>query len=173
MKLLILDRDGVITETPFTPSDECIPIPGSADAIARLCHAGYRIVLAALRTGGVELDEIHRIHDKLQICAVSAGGHLDAIFFSLVNDPSLSETERGRALFEEIAERLQISLRHVSAIGGTPAFVRSAESAGARTSLLRTGLQSQRALSEFHEVDQYDDLAAFAEALLSADGEVK
>ena len=47
MKLIILDRDGVINhDSPeFIKSPaEWIPIPGSLEAIARLNQAGYRVV---------------------------------------------------------------------------------------------------------------------------------
>ena len=47
MKLIILDRDGVINEDSdlFIKSpDEWIPLPGSLEAIARLTKAGYTIL---------------------------------------------------------------------------------------------------------------------------------
>ena len=49
MKLIILDRDGVINQDrdDFVKSvDEWIPIEGSMDAIAFLTQAGYTIAVA-------------------------------------------------------------------------------------------------------------------------------
>ena len=49
MKLVILDRDGVInqdSDTFIKTPDEWIPIPGSLEAIARLNQADYRVVVA-------------------------------------------------------------------------------------------------------------------------------
>ena len=49
MKLVILDRDGVINvdSDRFIKSvDEWKPIPGSLEAIARLYGAGYRVAVA-------------------------------------------------------------------------------------------------------------------------------
>ena len=49
VKLIILDRDGVINHdsAQFIKSpDEWRPIPGSLEAIARLNHAGFRVVIA-------------------------------------------------------------------------------------------------------------------------------
>ncbi len=54
MKLIILDRDGVINQDSdaFIKSpDEWIPIPGSLEAIARLNHGGYRVVVATNQSG--------------------------------------------------------------------------------------------------------------------------
>ena len=49
MKLVILDRDGVINQDSHTfikTPDEWEPIPGSLEAIARLNQADYRVVVA-------------------------------------------------------------------------------------------------------------------------------
>ena len=49
MKLVVLDRDGVInfdSEQFIKSPEEWRPIPGSLDAIARLNQWGYRVVVA-------------------------------------------------------------------------------------------------------------------------------
>ena len=54
MKLVILDRDGVINHDSdqFIKSpDEWRAVPGSLEAIARLNHAGYRVVVATNQSG--------------------------------------------------------------------------------------------------------------------------
>src|SRR5690242_21608156 len=53
-RLIILDRDGVINHDSdqFIKSpEEWRPIPGSLEAIARLNHAGYRVVVATNQSG--------------------------------------------------------------------------------------------------------------------------
>ena len=53
-KLVILDRDGVINEDSdayIKTPEEWRPLPGSAAAIARLNHAGYRVVVATNQSG--------------------------------------------------------------------------------------------------------------------------
>ena len=54
MKLIILDRDGVINQDSDafvkTP-DEWIALPGSLQAIARLTQAGWKVVLATNQSG--------------------------------------------------------------------------------------------------------------------------
>ena len=47
MKLVILDRDGVINEESddyIKTASEWIPVEGSIEAIARLCQADYRVI---------------------------------------------------------------------------------------------------------------------------------
>ena len=54
MKLVILDRDGVINHDSaefIKNPDEWVPIPGSLEAIARLNQAGYHVVLATNQSG--------------------------------------------------------------------------------------------------------------------------
>ena len=72
MKLIILDRDGVINQDSdeFIKSvDEFIPLPGSLEAIARLKKAGYTIAVATNQSGIARgyYDEatLAAMHDKL------------------------------------------------------------------------------------------------------------
>ena len=54
MKLVILDRDGTINEDSAeyikSPS-EWQPLPGALEAIARLNHAGWQVVVATTSRG--------------------------------------------------------------------------------------------------------------------------
>jgi len=54
MKLVILDRDGVInydSDKYIKSPEEWKPIPGSLEAIARLHREGYRVVVASNQSG--------------------------------------------------------------------------------------------------------------------------
>jgi len=49
IKLIVLDRDGVINEDlerPVANADEWVPIPGSLEAIARLHQSGWSVAVA-------------------------------------------------------------------------------------------------------------------------------
>ena len=53
-KLIILDRDGVInydSDQYIRSPEEWRPIPGSLEAVARLNHAGFRVVVATNQSG--------------------------------------------------------------------------------------------------------------------------
>ena len=80
MKLIILDRDGVINfdSAQFIKSpDEWKPIPGSLAAIARLNQSGYRVVVATNQSGvgrGLfEMDTLNAIHEKMHKALAQAG----------------------------------------------------------------------------------------------------
>jgi D-glycero-D-manno-heptose 1,7-bisphosphate phosphatase len=88
MKLVILDRDGVINydSKQFIKSPaEWRPIPGSLEAIAKLNQAGYRVVVATNQSGigrGLfDMDTLNAIHDKMHRAVLAAGGRIDAIFY--------------------------------------------------------------------------------------------
>src|ERR1700704_1782583 len=87
-KLIILDRDGVINydSDQFIKSpDEWRPIPGSLEAISRLNHAGFRVVVATNQSGigrGLfDMGILNAIHEKMHKALTHVGGRLDAGFF--------------------------------------------------------------------------------------------
>lgn len=88
MKLIILDRDGVINhdrDDYVKSAAECLPIAGSIEAIARLSKAGYTVVIATnqagLAKGKFDLDELEAIHGKITGLVEEQGGELGAIFY--------------------------------------------------------------------------------------------
>ncbi|HWR76134.1 MAG TPA: HAD-IIIA family hydrolase, partial [Thiobacillus sp.] len=88
MKLIILDRDGVINfdSSQFIKSpDEWKPIPGSLEAIARLTREGWRVVVATnqsgLARGLFEMATLNAIHAKMHKAVAQAGGRIEAVFY--------------------------------------------------------------------------------------------
>ena len=86
MKLVILDRDGVINvdSDKFIKSPaEWRPIPGSLEAIARLNHMGYRVVIASNQSGigrGLfDMGALNAINDKMYRALSHVGGRVDAL----------------------------------------------------------------------------------------------
>ena len=88
MKLIILDRDGVInadSEQFIKSPEEWKPIPGSLEAIARLNQWGWRVVVASNQSGVGRglfgMDMLNAINDKMVRSLAQVAGRLDAIFF--------------------------------------------------------------------------------------------
>src|SRR5690625_3871708 len=72
-KLVVLDRDGVINEDSpdyIRSAQDWRPIPGSLEAIARFCHAGYQVVVASNQSGigrgYFDYGDLSAMHDKMQ-----------------------------------------------------------------------------------------------------------
>ncbi|MEO7497100.1 MAG: D-glycero-beta-D-manno-heptose 1,7-bisphosphate 7-phosphatase [Massilia sp.] len=125
MKMIILDRDGVINQDSpdFIKSPaEWLPIPGSLEAIARLNQAGYRVVVASNQSGIArelfDMTVLNAIHAKMHARAQQVGAAIDAIFFcphAAVDNCDCRKPKSG--MFEEIAKRFKISLKGVPTVG--------------------------------------------------------
>jgi D-glycero-D-manno-heptose 1,7-bisphosphate phosphatase len=178
MKLVILDRDGVINEesADFIKSvAEWKPIPGSLEAIARLCHAGYRVYVASNQSGIgrglLDYDALFAIHDKMQRSLADLGGRIDAIAYAPEHPDQASEMRKPKpGMLIDIGKRLGVSLDKVHAVGDSLRDIEAALAAGARPVLVRTGngCATESKLGASREaVTIYDDLGAFASALIA------
>ncbi len=179
MKLVILDRDGVInrdSDDYIKSPQEWVPIPGSLEAIARLQRAGYKIVVATNQSGVArglfDLDMLGRIHAKMLDAVRAKGGEIEAIFFCPHGpDDGCRCRKPLPGLLEEIIERLKINLHGVYAVGDSERDIVAARAAQALPVLVRTG-KGERTLKKSQQlagVPVYADLAAFTEALLSGE----
>jgi D-glycero-D-manno-heptose 1,7-bisphosphate phosphatase len=147
MKLVILDRDGVINHDSdqFIKSpDEWKPIAGSVEAIARLNQAGYRVVVATNQSGlgrGLFcMAMLNSIHAKMHKLVAQAGGRIDAVFLCPHPADAECDCRKPRAgLFRDIARRYHTDLTGVPAIGDALRDLQAAAEVGARPMLVRTG----------------------------------
>jgi D-glycero-D-manno-heptose 1,7-bisphosphate phosphatase len=147
MKLVILDRDGVINydSAAFikTP-DEWKPIPGSLEAIARLTQAGYRVVVATNQSGIgrglLDMGALNAINDKMCKAAIQAGGRIDAMFFCPhANTDNCNCRKPATGMFKEIADRFGVELSGVPAIGDSLRDLQTAAAVGAIPILVLSG----------------------------------
>lgn len=147
MKLIILDRDGVInhdSDAYIKSPDEWRPIPGSLEAIARLTKAGYRIAVATNQSGvgrGLfDLATLSQIHEKMQQAVAAAGGRIDAIFFC----PHPADSNCGcrkpkPGMIVEILRRFDARADSVFVVGDALRDLQAAASAGCRPILVLSG----------------------------------
>jgi D-glycero-D-manno-heptose 1,7-bisphosphate phosphatase len=176
MKLIILDRDGVINydSDQFIKSpEEWKPIPGSLEAIARLNQAGYRVAVATNQSGigrGLfDMPTLNAIHDKMHKSLAQVGGRVDAIFFCPhTNDTNCECRKPKSGMIEEVAIRFGVSLKGVPAVGDSLRDLEAAGRLGAQPYLVLTGkgtkTQAKGGLPEGTLI--YPDLAAVVSSLL-------
>ena len=146
MKLVILDRDGVInydSASYIKGPDEWKPIPGSLEAIAKLNQAGFHVVVATNQSGvgrGLfEMAALNAIHDKMQRALGLAGGRIDAVFFCPhAQDADCNCRKPKTGLLEEIAHRFKASLKDVPSIGDSQRDLDASAAVGARPILVLT-----------------------------------
>jgi D-glycero-D-manno-heptose 1,7-bisphosphate phosphatase len=176
MKLVILDRDGVINfdSAQFIKSPaEWKPIPGSLEAIARLNQSGYRVVVATNQSGVgrdlFDMDTLNAIHEKMHKALFTVGGRVDAIYYCPHAADSACECRKPKTgMFRRIAETLNANLAGVPAIGDSLRDLQAAAKSGCLPILVRTGKgEKTRAEGNLPEGTlEFADLAAAVDHLL-------
>jgi D-glycero-D-manno-heptose 1,7-bisphosphate phosphatase len=175
MKLIILDRDGVInydSDEFIKHPDEWRPIPGSLDAIARLTQSGWRVVVASNQSGVgrglLDMATLNAINSKMHKAVNQAGGRIEAVFYCPDTDESQSPCRKpAPGMFFAIAERFNAALERAPAVGDSLRDLQAAAAVGAQPILVLTGKgRKTRSAGQLPESTAiYQDLAAVAQAL--------
>jgi len=178
-KLIVLDRDGVInadSDDYIKSAAEWRALPGSLNAIARLCASGYRVAVVSNQSGiarGLfDRAALAAIDAKMLAAVEGAGGRLAGVYYCTHSPNDGCDCRKPRpGLMRAVTEELNIAaFDDVPVIGDKLADLGLAEAIGARRILVRTGKgrATEDALtpSERHGLEVYDDLAAAVDALL-------
>jgi D-glycero-D-manno-heptose 1,7-bisphosphate phosphatase len=179
MKLIILDRDGVINEDSdayIKSPEEWVPVPGSLEAIARLNRAGWTVTVATNQSGvgrGLyDLATLERIHERMKAALAAVGGHIDALYYCPHTPADHCACRKPLpGLLESIARDYGVSLAGVPAIGDSLRDLQAAAAVGAQPILVRTG-KGERTLTNPDlpsDTAIYPNLAAAVTDLLAAD----
>jgi D-glycero-D-manno-heptose 1,7-bisphosphate phosphatase len=178
MKIIILDRDGVInldSDHFIKNPSEWKPIPGSMEAIARLTQAGYRVVVATnqsgIERGLFDMDMLNAIHDKMHRAVKAAGGRIDAIFYCPHAAENICDCRKPKpGMLNRIAGCFNVDLDGVLAVGDSLRDLQAAKAAGATPVLVLTGkgknTQTDDNIPEGTLV--FESLAAVVEHLLES-----
>jgi len=147
MKLVILDRDGVINKDSShfikTPN-EWVPIAGSLEAIALLNQSGFRVAIATNQSGvsrGLfDMATLNAIHNKMHRELATVGGRVDADFFCPhAADDHCHCRKPDTGMIEEIGKRFSIELTGVPAVGDALRDLQAFANAGCQPILVKTG----------------------------------
>lgn len=177
MKLVILDRDGVINEESdeyIKTDSEWVPIEGSIEAIARLCQADYRVIVvtnqSGIARGLLTIEDLHAIHERMHQAVANGGGRIEAIFICPHKPDDDCDCRKPRpGMLHSVMDRLDIELAGVPLVGDSLRDVQSAMVVGASPVLVRTGHGARTIEQNRHleNVQVFDDLASFVDDLLS------
>jgi D-glycero-D-manno-heptose 1,7-bisphosphate phosphatase len=179
-KLVILDRDGTINQDSddyVKSADEWIPLPDALEAIARLNHAGWHVVVASnqsgLGRGLFDVAALNAMHTKMHKLLAAVGGRIDAVFYC---PHSPEETCNCRkplpGLYEQIGERYGMDLTGVHTVGDSLRDLQAGAAVGCATHLVYTGkgekLKGQPLPADFPTgTVAHEDLGAFADWLIA------
>lgn len=176
MKLLILDRDGVINQDSddyIRSLDEWVPIPGSIEAIAALSRGGWTVAVATNQSGigrgyyGV--DVVESMHAHLRELVEASGGALGMVAVCPHRPDEGCDCRKPRpGLLQQIGKYYGVNLQTVSFVGDTLRDVCAALAAGCRPILLRTG-KGERTLAAGglpENMAVFDNLSCVADWIL-------
>lgn len=147
MKLIILDRDGVInydSEHYIKTPDEWRPLPGSLETIAKLKKAGFTVAVATNQSGVgrgyYDLATLNKIHDKMQTALAKHNAQIDLIVFCPHTPDDHCDCRKPKTgLFKQIAQHFQIDLKNIPAVGDSLRDLQAANSVGCLPILVETG----------------------------------
>ena len=179
MKLIILDRDGTINadsdDFVKTP-DEWQPLPGAIEAIARLNHAGWHVVIASnqsgLGRGLFDVAALNAIHTKMYKMLAAAGGRVDAVFYCPHSPEESCQCRKPLpGLFDQIGARFGVPLKGVPTAGDSLRDLQAGVAAGCEPHLVLTGKSAAYRVSGPPEglppgTVCHNDLSAFADFIL-------
>jgi D-glycero-D-manno-heptose 1,7-bisphosphate phosphatase len=180
VKLIILDRDGVINEDSdnyIKSTDEWRPLPGSIEAVARLSNAGFHVVVATNQSGIsrklFDLQTLNAMHNKMHQLVAEHGGNIDAVFFCPHGPNDDCDCRKPKTgLLLEAAKRAGASLQGVPCIGDSYRDIESARAVGALPILVRTG-KGTRTLydtdNDLSDIPVYCDLNEAVNAILAGE----
>jgi len=182
IKLVIMGRDGILNEFReghVTAPEEWVPIPGALDAVARINHAGWHVVVATNQSGigrgMIDMSAVNAVHARMHQQLQTHGGRIDAVFFcphTPEDDCACRKPKPGLLL--DIGRRYGTDLAAVPAVGDTLRDLQAAHSAGCEPHLVLSGRARglegealQQLLAQVPGAQVHADLGAFADFLLS------
>ena len=183
-KLVITGRDGILN---FFRSDhvkapeEWQPIPGALEAVARLNHAGWHVVVATNQSGIgrglIDMTSVNAIHQHMMKLLMEKGGRIDAVFFCPHTASEQCDCRKpAPGLMRDIGARYGVDLDQVPMVCDTLRDLQAAKAAGCIPHLVRTGRAArideatlQEWLRQAPGTFVHNDLAAFADHLVGAD----
>ena len=178
MKLVILDRDGVInhdSDDYIKSAEEWVPIEGSIEAIAKLSRLGFTIVVATnqsgLARGLFDLDDLEAMHFKLTDRVETRGGNIAAIFYCPHGpDDGCTCRKPKTGLVDAIEVEFDICAEGAPFIGDSLKDLQAAVAKGCLPILVRSG-KGEATLAKLanDNIEGLEDVPVFADLAAAAD----
>lgn len=175
MKLLILDRDGVInhdSDAYIKSVEEWLPIPGSIEAIAQLSKAGWTVAVATnqsgIARGYYELAVLDAMHERLRELVAGQGGDIGLIVYCPHGPDEGCDCRKPKpGMLKTIADHYGVALSGVWFVGDSLGDLEAAKAVDCQPVLVKTG-KGEKTLGKTLPVGTliFDDLAAVAAELI-------
>ena len=183
-KLVILGRDGILNEFReghVTEPEEWQPVDGALEAVARINHAGWHVVVATNQSGigrgMIDMSAVNAVHARMMQMLQTQGGRIDAVFFCPHTPEDQCDCRKPKpGMLLDVLHRYGLSAPDVPVVGDTLRDLQAANAAGCEPHLVLSGRarglagdELQQLLAQVPGAQVHDSLAAFAEFLLQRD----
>jgi D-glycero-D-manno-heptose 1,7-bisphosphate phosphatase len=183
-KLVILGRDGILNayrEGHVTAPEEWLPIDGALEAVSRLNHAGWHVVVATnqagIGRGMIDMSAVNAVHAHMNQQLMAHGARLDAVFFCPHTPEDNCDCRKPKpGMMQDIGRRYGTDLSLVPMVGDTLRDLQAAHAAGCEPHLVLSGRAAglhdvalQQLLAHVPGAQVHESLSAFADFLLQRD----
>ena len=146
MKLVLLDRDGVVVvnrATNIKTPDSITLIKGAAEGIAKLNEAGFTVAICTnqpeVARGAMTRAQLENVHAALSALLKDRGALIDRIF-SCTTFRKCPQRKPAAGMLREALTHYGASASATPFIGDQPDDMKAAFHAGCRRVLVKTGL---------------------------------
>lgn len=147
MKLLILDRDGVInldSDAYIKSVEEWIPIPGSIEAIAQLSKAGWTVAVATnqsgIARGYYDIATLEAMHARLRELVAEQGGEVGLIVYCPHGPDEGCDCRKPKpGMLQTIADHYATNLAGIWFVGDSKGDLEAALAVDSQPVLVKTG----------------------------------
>jgi D-glycero-D-manno-heptose 1,7-bisphosphate phosphatase len=158
-----------------------VPIPGALEAVARLNHAGWHVVVATnqagIGRGMIDMSAINTVHQRMHQRLMALGGRIDAVFFCPHRPEDGCDCRKPRpGMLLDIARRYGADLSQLAMVGDTLRDLQAAAAAGCEPHLVRSGRAAaldeaslQAIQAAVPQAQVHVSLGAFVDAWLGRD----
>ena len=175
MKLLILDRDGVInydSDAYIKSVEEWLPLPGAIEAIAQLSKSGWTVAVATnqsgIARGYYSVATLEAMHERLRALVAEQGGEVGLIVYCPHGpDEGCACRKPKPGMLQTIAEHYGADLAECWFVGDSLGDLQAAQAVDSQPVLVKTG-KGLLTLAKKLPVKTliFDDLAAVAAELI-------
>jgi D-glycero-D-manno-heptose 1,7-bisphosphate phosphatase len=185
-KLVIVGRDGILNQyrdDHVKGPAEWLPIVGALEAVAKLNHAGWHVVVATnqagIGRGMIDMSSLNAVHAHMMKLLAAHGGRIDAVFFCPHTPQEQCECRKPLpGMMNQIADRWGVDLEDVPMVGDSLRELQAAQNAGCQPHLIRSGRAANVSAEELQTwcaqvpgTRVHADLNQFAEHVLRQDGQ--
>lgn len=181
-KLVVIGRDGILNEyreDHVKSPEEWTPIPGALEAVSRLNHAGWHVVVATNQSGigrgMIDMASVNAVHAEMYRQLQAVGGRLDAVFFCPHTPEEGCECRKPQpGMLRDIGARYGVDLATVPVVADTLRDLQAAHAAGCEPHLVLCGRaasltddQLQHILGQVRGTTVHANLGTLAEFLVA------